>query len=140
MKCPECLFINDHEIKKCVACGYRFKEQGGSSEMKEDFVWQYFGFRKLITPALIKLSHLVGVVAITIVSSFAIVSPDTFTAFGGDSTRVMFMGILVLVLGNLVWRMLCEGAMLLFSLHEILVSLEDTAELLAAHAEQQHSS
>jgi hypothetical protein len=80
---------------------------------------------------------LIGVVAITIVSIFAIVSPDTFAAYGGDSTRVMFMGILLLVLGNLVWRMLCEGAILLFSLHEILVSLEDTAELLATHVEQQ---
>jgi hypothetical protein len=138
MKCPECLFNNDNEVKKCVACGYRFNQQGVSSETKEDFVWRYFGFRKLVTPALIKLSHLIGVVAITIVSIFAIVSPDTFAAYGGDSTRVMIMGMLVLVLGNLVWRMLCEGAILLFSLHEILVSLEDTAELLATHVEQQH--
>ena len=46
------------------------------------------------------------------------------------------MGILALIFGNLAWRMLCEGAILLFSLHEILVSLEDKADFLATHYEQ----
>ncbi len=43
------------------------------------------------------------------------------------------MGILALIFGNLAWRMLCEAAILLFSLHEILVSLEDKADFLATH-------
>ena len=39
-------------------------------------------------------------------------------------------GILVLLVGNLVWRMMCEGAILLFSLHELLVSIDTRAKAL----------
>jgi hypothetical protein len=34
------------------------------------------------------------------------------------------------VIGNLVWRILCEGAILLFSLHELLVSIDTRTGLL----------
>jgi hypothetical protein len=139
MKCPECLGVNDNEATTCKSCGYRFRTQEASPDTHENFIGRYFGFRKLITPALIKFSYLVGALAITFCSVIGIFFPNTFTAYGRDSTRVVLIGILVLVFGNLAWRMLCEGAILLFSLHEILLSLDDKAELLATNLEQQDS-
>jgi hypothetical protein len=136
MKCPECLGVNANEATKCKSCGYRFTVQEASPETHEDLVGRYFGFRKLITPALVKLSYLLGALGITLICIFAIASPDIFTTHGEDSTRTRYMGILALIFGNLAWRMLCEGAILLFSLHEILVSLEDKADFLATHYEQ----
>jgi len=132
MKCPECLGVNDNEAATCRSCGYKFTTQDAPPERSEGSVGRYFGFRKLITPALIKSSYLLGALAITFSSIMAILFPDIFTGYGGDSTRVVLMGILVLVLGNLVWRMLCEGAILLFSLHDVVVSLEDKADLLVS--------
>ena len=135
MKCPECLGVNDNEATKCKSCGYKFTTQEASLDTHEGIVGRYFGFRKLITPALIKLSYLLGALAITFFSGIAIMFPDTFATYGRDSTVVVFIGIVVLVLGNLAWRMLCEGAILIFSLHEILVSLEDKADLLTTNVE-----
>jgi len=135
MKCPECLGVNDNEATKCKSCGYKFTTQEASPDTHEGIVGRYFGFRKLITPALIKLSYLLGALAITFFSGIAIMFPDTFATYGRDSTVVVFIGIVVLVLGNLAWSMLCEGAILIFSLHEILVSLEDKADLLATNVE-----
>jgi len=139
MKCPECLGMNDNEATKCKSCGYRFTPQEAAPETHADFVGRYFGFRKLITPALVKSSYLLGALGITFMCIFAIVSPDMFTTYGRDSARTRYMAILGLIFGNLGWRMLCEGAILLFSVHEILVSLEDKAEVLATHFEQQNS-
>jgi hypothetical protein len=34
------------------------------------------------------------------------------------------------VIGNLVWRIMCEGAILLFSLHELLVGIDTRTGLL----------
>jgi hypothetical protein len=68
-----------------------------------------------------------GAFAITLLSIVAISFPEIFTRYGDDSSRVVLGGILLLVAGNLVWRMMCEGAILLFSLHETLVSLDDKA-------------
>lgn len=135
MKCPECLGVNDNEATKCKSCGYRFTMQAASPEVHEGLVGRYFGFRKLITPDLVKLAYLLGTLGITVICIFAIASPDIFTTHGGDSIRTRVMGILALIFGNLAWRMLCEAAILLFSLHEILVSLEDKADFLATHYE-----
>lgn len=40
------------------------------------------------------------------------------------------LGVAALVMGNLVWRIMCEGAILLFSLHELLVSIDTRTGLL----------
>lgn len=136
MKCPECLVLNEDDATKCSSCGYKFEIPEGSSTPHEDFVGRYFGFRKLITPTLIKWTYGFGALAITATCVIAIISPDTFTNYGRDSSKVMFGGILALILGNLVWRMICEGAILLFSLHEVVVSIEDKAKILAAEVER----
>jgi hypothetical protein len=132
MKCPECLFENDERASKCRYCGYKFITDESHPGREAGYFGQYFGFRKLITPTLIIASHVLGAFAITLLSVVAMIFPEFFTRYGDDSSRVVLGGILLLVAGNLVWRMMCEGAILLFSLHETLVSLDDKARSLYA--------
>lgn len=136
MKCPECLGVSEDDATECSTCGYKFPTPETTVETHEDFVGRYFGFRKLITPALIKWTYGLGALAITATCVIAIISPVTFIDYGRDSNKVTFGGILALILGNLVWRMICEGAILLFSLHEVAVSIEDKAKILAAEVER----
>jgi hypothetical protein len=136
MKCPECLFENDERASKCRYCGYKFVTDESHPGREAGYFGQYFGFRKLITPALIVASHVLGAFAITLLSVVAMIFPEIFTPYGDDSSRIVFGGILFLVAGNLVWRMMCEGAILLFSLHETLVSLDDKARSLCTAGER----
>jgi hypothetical protein len=136
MKCPECLFENDERAWKCRYCGYKLRTDESHPGTEAGYFGQYFGFRKLITPTLIVASYVFGAFAITLLSVVAMIFPEFFTRYGDDSSRVVFGGILLLVAGNLVWRMMCEGAILLFSLHETLVSLDDKARSLCATSQR----
>jgi hypothetical protein len=55
------------------------------------------------------------------------------TMFGGRGSSYygyyssggnFWTGLLIIVVGNLIWRVVCESIILLFSIHEILASIE----------------
>ena len=81
----------------------------------------YFVFRKMISPLVIRLLNVLGLLVFTggggyylylaYQESFA--NPGTLTA-----------GLVLLILGNLLWRIACEILILFFSMHEVLVSIE----------------
>lgn len=82
----------------------------------------YFAFRKMITPALIKALYVIGALSISVVGLI------TFFTKSGDKTLGInggpLIGILLLVVGNLVWRVYCELVIIFFSIHERLVGIE----------------
>lgn len=84
---------------------------------------EFLSFKKLISTALIKVLYVIGVVIITIVGLVMM--------FGGmgseyDSAGLSFLqGLGILVLGNLAWRLICEGAILLFALFEEVRSINE---------------
>jgi len=41
-----------------------------------------------------------------------------------NSDYELFIGLGIIVLGNILWRLICEGTILMFSVHEILGSIE----------------
>ena len=135
MKCPECLTANDFSARRCLTCGYKFVPQEGTPARHTGFYAGYFAFRELVTPHLIKVVYMVGAGLLTAAGVLSIVSPDTLSGYADDPTRTRLAGILLLSGGNLVWRMLCEGAILLFSLHEILVSIDDRTRALVMQGE-----
>ena len=94
------------------------------------FYAEYFAFRELVTPQLIKVVYLVGACFITAAGLLSIVSPDTLDEYAAGPIVTRLGGFAVLLIGNLVWRMMCEGAILLFSLHELLVSIDMRASVL----------
>ena len=61
----------------------------------------------------------------------SVLPPALITLFseqglGNNSPSVRFMlGLGILLPGNLIWRVICEAAILFYSMHERLVSIED---------------
>ena len=76
---------------------------------------EYFGFRKMVSSAIIKFIYILGALILTFGGIIWI--------FRGGSENVL-IGLAALTLGNLFWRILCEGWILLFSMHDILGSVE----------------
>lgn len=75
----------------------------------------FFSFRKMVSTAIIKLLYILGMLALTIGGLGGILS--------GDDEGTIW-GLLALTIGNLLWRLICEGWILLFSIHDILGSIE----------------
>ncbi|WHZ28336.1 MAG: hypothetical protein OJF51_003134 [Nitrospira sp.] len=130
MKCPQCLTENDVSATKCSICGHAFVTQQVKSARYTSFYAEYFAFRELVTPQLIKVVYIVGACFITAAGVLSILSPETLNEYEVGPILPRVGGILVLLVGNLVWRMMCEGAILLFSLHELLVSIDTRAKAL----------
>ena len=74
----------------------------------------FLGFKKFITPVLIKWIYLLGVVVIVIYS--------LIVAFKGGVWGVL-IGLLSITLGNVGWRVFCEWIILMFSIQETLVDI-----------------
>ncbi|UVT16320.1 MAG: DUF4282 domain-containing protein [Nitrospira sp.] len=140
MKCPDCLTENDVSATKCSVCAHPFAPQPVRPVVYTSFYGGYFAFRELVTPHLIKVVYIVGACFITAAGVISILSPETLSGgYEADPILTRFGGIMVLLVGNLVWRMMCEGAILLFSLHEILVSLDTRARVMMARLQQTSS-
>lgn len=74
----------------------------------------FFSFRSMLTSAIIKLVYALGV--------FALVFGGLFIALNGG-VKILY-GLAIIIFGNLFWRVFCEVWILLFSIHEILASIE----------------
>src|SRR5262245_62157918 len=82
------------------------------------FTWSdFFNFRYMVTPAVIKVIYILGVVLIS-VGSIGYISTGIFGG-GGIVASLLF-----LVLGNIYWRVLMEVVMVLFGIHEGVRSIE----------------
>lgn len=130
MKCPQCFTENDVSATKCSLCERALSPPRGKSVRYTSFYAEYFSFRELVTPQLIKVVYLAGACFITAAGVLSIVSPDALEEYEIGPILTRLGGIAVLLIGNLVWRLMCEGAILLFSLHELLVSLDTKAGVL----------
>ena len=71
----------------------------------------FFSFRQMVSMQIIKIIYILGLLFITIGGIIGLF--DNF-----------LMGLAAIVLGNLIWRLICESAILLFSIHDILGSIE----------------
>lgn len=69
----------------------------------------FWYFDKMVSTILIKILYIFGIVAITI----------TGLAMFNDSDLI-FIGIVIIVLGNLFWRIICENIIIIFKIYDIL--------------------
>ncbi|MDF0649840.1 MAG: hypothetical protein CV081_09030 [Nitrospira sp. LK265] len=134
MKCPQCLTENDVSATKCSICEHAFAPQKGKPAGYVSFYAEYFAFRELVTPQLIKVVYIAGACFITAAGLLSILSPEALNEYEVGPMLTRLGGIVVLLAGNLVWRMMCEGAILLFSLHELLVSIDTRTKALVLQA------
>lgn len=77
---------------------------------------EFLSFRYLITPALVTIIYVIGAVLITIGAILTMVSRS-----GGGG---IWGGLLILVFGNLYWRMVLEFLMVLFRMNDALQSID----------------
>ena len=88
----------------------------------------YFSFQKLITPRFVKFIYVVGLLAMTaggialaIWAGWGLRSATLPTRVG---VYYIAIGASVAIVGNLVWRVLCEIWIVLFKIHNLLGSIE----------------
>ena len=95
------------------------KQEPTTKETKEG---GFFSFRTMISTTLIKIIYVLGMIGLTI---FGIVMIGQATQSGyGSVNNALLIGIAVIVLGNMLWRLICEWWILLFSMYDILGSIE----------------
>jgi len=128
MKCPECLFANPPDCLRCEACGYGFFHRELHHPADSGRLAGYLRFQTLISPSIIRWLYLCGVFFLTAAGAFAVLSPDTFADSGVAATSVQVGAALSWIVGNLLWRFVCEAAILLFNIHGLLARLEQRAD------------
>ena len=80
-------------------------------------VLEFLEFRKIVSTFIIKVIYTLGLIALIFGGIGGLVSGEE---------ELMLIGLGVITVGNLLWRVVCEGLVLLFSIHDILGSIEKT--------------
>ncbi|MFX0145827.1 MAG: DUF4282 domain-containing protein [Candidatus Hodarchaeota archaeon] len=93
----------------------------------------FFSFRTMISPTVIKIIYVLGMLGLTIGGIVMIkvgldvgLSAGELNIFGRQIAynKQVLMGIVLIVLGNFLWRLFCEAWILLFGISSILGSIE----------------
>jgi hypothetical protein len=87
----------------------------------EGGIGDFFSFRTMISTALVKVLYVLDLIGITASGIVMIIRATQERQASGEQILV---GVAVIVLGNLLWRLVCEGSIVLFSIHDILGSIE----------------
>lgn len=123
--CLECGADVAFDAKLCPKCGADISEieenepKVDSAPAKEDStISDFFSFRKMISPILVRIIYIIGLAAITIRGLVLLSQVSQY-----HEERI-WIGLGIIVFGNIVWRIICEGLILLFRIHEILRSIE----------------
>jgi len=80
----------------------------------------FFDFRKMVSLSLMKGLYVIGMISLVITGGLAIIQDYSYGYIGGVS-----LGLLIIIGGNLVWRVVCEWWMIFFSIHEVVVKIEE---------------
>ena len=77
----------------------------------------FFGFRKMISTGFIKAVYAVGAAILTFGGLIMILFGSSV-----DSSSLK-IGVLAVTVGNLAWRMICEGVIVFYRIHDTLESI-----------------
>lgn len=90
----------------------------------------YFSFYKLITASFVKAIYFVGFLVITLggigLAGWAGWRLREATILRELGWRYVTYGVGALILGNLIWRILCEFCIVIFNLYDELVTVRQT--------------
>jgi len=89
---------------------------------------RFLSFDIFITKSAITVIYCIGAVVLTLVSVLGIVKPAMLPTLPSQIPSIItpVFWIVVLILGNLVWRMMCEFFVVLFSIDTSLISIDTT--------------
>jgi Domain of unknown function (DUF4282) len=99
----------------------------------------YFSFQKLITPRFVKFIYVVGTIALTAggigLATWAGLGLRSATLPTRMGVNYIAIGAGLAIVGNLVWRVLCEIWIVLFNIHNLLGSIERETRQVPAERE-----
>ena len=86
----------------------------------------FLNFRMYITKTFMKFIYIVGAILITL-GSFALMIGGAlpYNYYYSIGSGGILGGLALLTLGNLGWRLICEAIIIIFSIHEKLVSIDN---------------
>ena len=125
---------NIGELAKCPRCSNlvsvvdpnKLVQKSKSNERNFiDSIAEFFTFRTLISTSLIKLTYFVGAISIIL---FSINAHNNHREIYGYRSDSLFSTILIIIIANVLWRVICEVSIMFFSMHEILASIEKNTE------------
>ena len=141
MRCVECFFENPAGTARCRSCGTSLPNDKGTAAAERLAIEAaqerrgYFSFGKFISPTVVQAIYVLGAVAISLAGLLMIalalsgLAPE-YTDISRD--MLLIGGPALLLIGNILWRMLCEMVIILFRIHEALAKLDDKARVLIA--------
>lgn len=97
------------------------RESTNTTQIKREEEGGFFSFRTMITPVIIKILYVLGAIALIIVG-IVMISDNLNSRYGSDEE--VWIGFGLIILGNLIWRIICEGIILMFNIHERLTSID----------------
>ncbi len=109
---------------------------------KKRSISNYFGFRWLITPTIIKILHVMGLVLLNLAMIGAFITGIIVLVVGSTQVDLegsikilaivgfIIVGLITFFIVNILWRMICENIILFFSIHEMISGIErDTGDI-----------
>jgi hypothetical protein len=94
----------------------------------------FLAFRRMITPTIIKIVFWIGLIVILVLGIAAIVDGVTNDS---DIGEVIAGGLLILILGPIIWRVFCEILLLAFRMIE---NLADIRNIIKVKRDEDKSS
>ena len=86
---------------------------------------RFLDFKEFITPSLITILYYIGAVLIVLFLLGGVIASARYTGFGFSQLLTIVLGI---PLSLLLWRVYCELMILLFKIHDRLVSIDDKSK------------
>jgi len=101
--------------------------------MEDNSMAGYFSFNKMITTSFVKVIYLFGSIALT-AAGLALTTWAGLGLYHANISsqigwRYVAIGAGTVIVGNLVWRIVCELWIVLFNIHARLASIDDAMHL-----------
>lgn len=87
----------------------------------------YFSFQKMISSIVIQIIYVIGAIVIIIFSIVMIIG-DLNGEYTSDGIGSAWGGVLLLTLGNIIWRVFCEVWIIFFRIAEDLSKIEKSCK------------
>lgn len=82
---------------------------------------EYLSFKRFVTPAFIMIIYILGAIGVTLMSIVVMIGGFNFAGTTGGVSIVF--GIILLIFGNLFWRIVCEYMIVQFRIYDEIVML-----------------
>jgi hypothetical protein len=89
---------------------------------------KFLSFDEMITKSAIKIIYILGAIGITLIGLFIIVASGfllPITGLGKNAWGALVCGVIFILFGNLFWRVACEACIVIFKIHDSVVSIDN---------------